>query len=308
MLRRKVICLVLAAAGGSTACVPPASGNDQPVSYSEESVMGRIQAAGRLVVALPSDRPPFGIRPRTEDGAPGGFSAAVAEEIAQSLDVELEVRYLPNDELLTVLRPPVDPTADEPPAPDPSKVDVVFPLIPITEEIVKQKTFAYTNPYFVGRQRLLVPQGSAVRSVGDLKGKTVCQVIDLETGVDLLEVTEDVEVVVPPAGSCVPSLKKGKADAATASDAVLAGWLHALGPGYQVVGDGLSTVGYGAVLQAGASSWREFVNAQIAEFKSEGRWLEAYEKWITPTLGPPPPEPPTMSVEEAAALYPAPGS
>jgi polar amino acid transport system substrate-binding protein len=299
MLRKTLTLLALAALMSS--CVPAKPTNDPKTAFNPETIMGEIQSAGKLVVAVPSDRGPFG-EPAGDVNI--GFNVTIAQEVADSLQVELEVRHAPNATLLGLVRDPVDPKLDEEPPRDPAKADIVIPLLPITEELVGQRTVALTDPYFVGHQRLLVPDGSTIDSVDDLSGKTVCQVVAQHVDVRLSQIEEGVKTISPISSDCVSLLRKGEADAATASDALLAVWNSELGGSYEVVGDELSTFGYGMAVQSGASSWRDYVNAQFQEFKFEGGWLASYDKILEPWLGPTPLEPPHMTVEEAAALQP----
>lgn len=311
MLKRTSIVLVALALAGA-GCVPPQASNDEKTEFNPETVMGQIQAEGRLTIAVPDDRPPFGPEPGEQklngpQGDVSGFDVALGREVADALGVDLVVLTAPEDELLSMVQPAL--VAPSPgaatPLPDPTKADIAFPLKPIIETAVRQKVYAYSNPYFVGHQRLLVPASSGISDVGDLGGKKICEVLDPETDVDLKELEPDARTLpaTAPKG-CVGPLLRGKVDAATASDVLLARWALTL-PGSKIVGEQITTVGYGAVLQAAASSWKDFVNAQFGEMKTEGRWTAAYEKWLSEALGPAPEPPPHMTTEEAAALFPA---
>jgi ABC-type amino acid transport substrate-binding protein len=303
-----------------SACVPPKLGNDREVIYDPITVMGRIQERGILKVAIPSDRPPFGpeqnpnVTTTTQDL--NTFDVALAKEVAGALGVELDIRLAPNDELLDLVQPPQIPTGPDKEVPpgDPNKVDMAFPLVPITEAAIKQRIdpsdkesligWAYTNPYWIGHQRFLT-QEEDIDEVADLGGQKVCQYVEPDTGVDITTLESDVEVIEPPeALGCAPFLRSRKdVTAGTGPDVLLAAWKTEL-DGWTITGEQLSTVGYGAVVQSGASSWRDYVNAQFAEFKAEGRWFEAYETYLEETFGPPPLETPSMTTEEAAALFP----
>lgn len=67
----------------------------------------------------------------------------------------------------------------------------------------------------------------------------------------------------------------------------------------------LSTEGYGALVPSGEASWRDFVTQVLEESQQEGRWAELYRTWLQPLLGGEVLSPPGMTVEEAAALFPA---
>ena len=144
-------------------CVPPEESNDRVKSYSEETVMGQIQQRGSMVVGIPSDYPPFAIVETGEAGrlsaAPEGFVVDIAGLIAESLGVTPEFIAAPSDDLLDLVE--IDretglPTADTP-------ADLVFPMVPITEELVQKYTF--TDPYWVGHTRELEGPASGAREV-----------------------------------------------------------------------------------------------------------------------------------------------
>lgn len=265
----------------AAACVPPVPDNDEFVSFDEETVMGEIQAAGTLVVGLPDDVGQPWVR----------FAMPVAEDVADSLRVEIELETHPNDALVGLV--------------DEGEIDIAFPVVTVTEHLVRKH--AFSDPIYVGHQRLLVPAGSGVETLDDLDGE-VCSPIDDETGVELSEL--DPEVVTVPlkpgdAAGCVPLLEDGLVDSATAPDVLLARIVDELGPGYEVVGDQLTTEPLAAALTSGAQGWVDYVNKIITEYDQEGRWAAAYEEHLAPLLGGPAPEPPNMTLEEAAALFPA---
>ena len=243
--------------------------------------MGEIQAAGTLVVGLPDDA-----------GDPWAeFATPVAEDVANSLRVDLELESHPNEELVELV--------------DAGELDMAFPVLTLTEELVRKH--AFSDPIYVAHQRLAVPAESAVETVEDLQGE-VCSPVDDATGVELHELDEAL-VTVPlqpgDAAGCVPLLEDGLVSSATAPDVLLAAIVAELGSDYEVVGEQLTTEPLGVSLESGASGWVDYVNKIITEFDQEGRWTTAYEDSLGPLLGGATPEPPNMTVEEAAALFPA---
>jgi ABC-type amino acid transport substrate-binding protein len=49
------------------------------------------------------------------------------------------------------------------------------------------------------------------------------------------------------------------------------------------------------------TEFKEFVDGVLEEYKSDGRWAEAYEKWVGQYTGEDK-EPPTMTLEEAIEI------
>lgn len=263
------------------ACVPPPPDNDAFTRFDEETVMGEIQDAGELVVGVPDDV-----------GDPWvDFVTPVAMDVATSLRVDLVVEERPNDDLTGLV--------------DSGELDVAFPVLTITEQLVRKH--AFSDPIYIAHQRLVVPAGSGVATVDDLEGE-VCSPVDDATGVELQELNESL-VTVPlkpgDAMGCVPLLEDGLVSAATAPDVLLATMIAELPEGYEVTGEQLTTEPLAAALERGASGWVDYVNKIITEFDQEGRWADSYEHSLGPLLGGETPEPPNMTLEEAAALFPA---
>lgn len=139
------IAIVACALSLLASCVPPEESNDRIKRYDpEENIMGQIQERGVLRVGLPEDYPPFAIV--GEGDAPEGFLVELSTLIAEALGVEPEFSAAPSSELLDLVHVDEDgnPVADDP-------LDLVFPMVPITEELVQNYTFS--DPYWVGHSR-----------------------------------------------------------------------------------------------------------------------------------------------------------
>ncbi len=264
------------------ACIPPDEDNDRIVSYDEETVMGEVQAAGVLEVGVPSDLYP--VAHFNADGELEGFGVDLGREVAESLGVRARFITAPSAHLLSNVRDEV--------------LDVAFPSLAVTEQRVRNN--AFTDPYFVGHQRLLVPPGSGIDDVDDLAGE-VCAMVDPATSVSLEALNPNVTVVTRKL--CIGP------EPATGLDLRLIQSLewHRQREdrrGHRITGDQLTTEGFAAVVVPGASAWVDYVDAVFDEHKAEGRWAASYERWIEPYLGAAG-EPPDMTVEEAAALFPS---
>ena len=77
-------------------------------------------------------------------------------------------------------------------------------------------------------------------------------------------------------------------------------------PGVKITGEQQSTEGYGAAVRTGAVTFATLASQVINEADAEGDWSSSYEKWLAGYFADPAPDDvPIMTVEEAAALYPA---
>jgi ABC-type amino acid transport substrate-binding protein len=247
MLKRVVVVVCALALLG--ACVPPEESNDRVKRYDpEENLMGQIQDRGVLRIGIPSDYPPFAI---VEEGKePEGFLIGFGVLAAESLGVEAEFHPYPNDELLGLIADNPKKCARE------TEVDLVFPMEPITEELIQSYTF--TDPYWVGHTR-------------EVEGPS-----------------QSKQLISPPAPD-VDLLKVAFEN-----------------PGVKVTGEEQSTEGYGAASRCGTTTFGTLISQVFNEADAEGDWSEFYEEWLADYFAEPDPaNVPIMSVEDAAALYPA---
>ena len=294
---KKVLLCVLALVL-SAGCVPPEPDDDLQRTFdAETTVMGRIQAAGVLLVAVPDDRPTL-----ADPASQEGFVAGLGQEVADSLGVDLELIGAPNEELIPLV--------------DAGQVDLVFPAVSITEQRVRQDSdkHLFLDPYLVAHQRLLV-KGNAVPSdfaTRDLAGESVCALVDPDTDIDISDIEPSIDLqgtIVP--DECASLLARDEVAAVTGSDVVLLGIGTSLcgaeaceGGSAVLVGEQISTFGYGPVIEGRASSWKDYVENVLEEAQQEGRWQALYEKYLTGLSNGEVLEPPGMTVEEAAALFP----
>lgn len=247
--------------------------------------MGEIQGRGHIVIGIADDAYPLGYVDQNDEAQ--GFTADLGRYLAQTLGVEPRFITGSSAQLLEL--------------PQDGDADIVFPALTMTESVVRKHQF--TDPYYVAHQRLLTRRGSDVQTVEELEGK-VCSFADEETQVDVDELNKAIEVSEGDPFGCLAMLKDRKATAVTGSDFLLAG-LALTEPGrYQVVGDQLTTEGIGAVIERGAAAWTDYVNGVFFLAEQQGLWQRAFDdsigRGLTEQV-----EPPAITAEEAAALYPA---
>lgn len=276
------------------ACVPPEKVEDLGKRWEAATVMGEIQERGTLRYALVADSP------TRIDGSPGAFddfAADFATFLADVLGVDAEPVEVPAAQLATGL--------------EAQDIDVAFPPTPVTEKAVRQQGFG--DPLLVTHQRLLVPGGSSVGQATDLTGETVCSIADAETGLDLSTGAEATVRTERDPEVCAGGLADGTFAAVTAQDIVL----HSIAAGaedicattscasssFEIVGDHLATGGLAPQLIPGAAAWSDYVSQVLDKWIEEGGWLASYTEHFGDTLTAEP-EPPDLTIEEAAALYP----
>ena len=209
--------------------------------------------------------------------------------IAAALGVNARFVTRPSDQLLSTV--------------DSNQADVVFPMVPITQTAAAANPFS--DPYYLAHQRLLVPKGSPIKSVRDLRGATVCSAIDPQTEVPLSRLDGSISLLpVTSATRCVKPLTSGKVAAATGPDVALFG-LRAQVPGSELVGGEITTEGYGAAVHPCNPGLAQFVTRVFAGAKGDGEWTTLYKRWVQPATGTNVvPSPPTMTDIDTWDLFP----
>ncbi len=278
---RRLVALFLGVLAIVPGCVPPPEDNDRLIRFRGDTAMGQIQKRGTLVVGLESETAPIA---DTAPEEPQGFAVDLASDIAASLGVEIHFVSAPLLDLLDGVAGKND-----------VALDVAFPVVPLTELGVF--FYAFSDPYFVGHQRLLTPSGTKLGPAS-----VICLVDDPWASADHRWLDSFAEVSGPkPASDCLAMLASGTADAATATDVILARMAGNLAS-FEITGEQMSTEGYGVAVRDDLPGLAEYVNTVLAEAKLEGRWSEWYGEWFEAHLGPM--DPPTLTGEDAAALYP----
>ncbi|MGR9633545.1 transporter substrate-binding domain-containing protein [Bacillus cereus] len=118
----------------------------------------QIKERGELVVAVFTDKPPFGYVDK--DGKNVGFEIDMAKRFAKDLlGDESKVKFVPVE------------AASRIPYLQSDKVDFVLANMTATDE--RKKVVDFTNPHLKVAVQVLVKDGSPIQSVKDLEGKKV---------------------------------------------------------------------------------------------------------------------------------------
>ena len=149
--------LLLAAGCSSGGDKKPAAA---PSGGSADESLSKIKAKGKLVVGINAEFAPFEFHAMV-DGKDTvvGFDADLAKEIAKDMGVELELKELSFDALLTTMQS--------------GQLDVVISGLSATEE--RRKSVDFSDTYYKGVQCLLTTKGNLDKfnSFNDLKGKKI---------------------------------------------------------------------------------------------------------------------------------------
>jgi ABC-type amino acid transport substrate-binding protein len=129
----------------------------QPAAVQQQTCpvsINAIKKRGKLVVGTSADWPPYEY---VEDGKIVGIDVDIARKIAERLGVDLEVRDMKFSALIEAVKR--------------GDVDIVIADMAITPEREKQVLFSI--PYQVDSSVVIARRGANIRSIDDLRGKTV---------------------------------------------------------------------------------------------------------------------------------------
>jgi len=280
------LCACALFAMSAAACVPPKADAEDLADFGPNTTMAALQSRGEMTIALPDDLGPFSSI--GEDGEAEGFVGELAGEIVEALGVEATYVAASGDEGLDLV--------------DQEEVDLAFPTIGITERLAREHNFS--GPYWVAHKRLLVPSDSDIDEVEGLSGEPVCQYEEETTAVDIRGLDESIDVhEAADFGDCIEQFEDERVVAASAPDIYLIALTESLDD-YVIRGAQLSTIGYSVAVPPDSADMTTFVNRVLTETKSEGRWLEFYDKWLASVADIGVPSAPDLTLEEVATLWP----
>jgi polar amino acid transport system substrate-binding protein len=248
-------------------------------SMPKGSTMRKIQDRGRLVAGVSADTYLLGARnPLT--GKIEGFDIDMVKAVAKAIF---------GDEGAYQLK--VITAAERIPALQDNDVDIVARNMTINCDRWKQ--IAFSTEYYRSGQKILVRKGSKANSLDDLSGQKVCAPRGTSSMDNLLRLApKAIAVGADNHTGCLVLFQQGQVAAITGDDTVLAG-LAAQDP-YAVVPEqkAFTAEPYGLGIPAENVDFVRFVNARLAQLRSNGDWTDIYNRWLEAPLGPAP-DPPT---------------
>jgi glutamate transport system substrate-binding protein len=264
----------------------PAGGESTPAAeaeqFPEDTTMGKIQAAGEIKIGVKFDVPPFGFKnPQTDEIE--GFDVDLGKAIADKLGVKANFIEAISDNRIPFLQD--------------ATVDLVLSTMTINAE--RDQEIDFSEPYYIARGRILVPQDSDIVGIDDLAGRKVCTALGSTYEETIKEQAPKADLrLVDSYSECLELVQNGAVDAVSTDDVILTGMIIQDDSLKLTEGEPLTTEPYGAGIKDGDTEFKEFVDGVIEEYKSGGGWAEAYEKWVGQYTGEQQ-DPPTMTLEEA---------
>jgi glutamate transport system substrate-binding protein len=284
------LAFALAACGGDD---EPAGGGEQQAESTPEAevqefepgtTLGDIQERGQINIGVKYDVPPFGFR-NTSSGDIEGFDVDLGRAIAERLGVEPNFIEAISDNRIPYLQR--------------GTADVILSTMTINAERAEEIDFS--DPYYIASGRILVKaDNEEITGIDTLGGKSVCTALGSTYEATLKEQAPDAELrLVDTYSECLELLQNDTVEAISTDDVILTGMIiQTGGEELKLVGEPLTEEPYGAGIRKGDEQLLDFVNETFEQYKEDGRWQEAYERWVGQYTGEEA-EPPTMTVDEA---------
>ncbi|MDX6635859.1 MAG: polar amino acid transport system substrate-binding protein [Solirubrobacterales bacterium] len=158
------------------------------------------------------------------------------------------------------------------------KFDAVISAATITEE--REKAVDFSNPYYLSEQAVLVKEGSEIKSLEDLEGKTVAAQQGT-TGLELAkEELSGSEIRPFPEGpDAVNALKSGTVEGVIIDAPVAQNAVEKSG-GVEIAEKVPTEEEYGIAVAQGESELLEEINTGLEEVLDDGTYKKIYEKWF----------------------------
>jgi glutamate transport system substrate-binding protein len=252
--------------------------------FPPDTTMGTIQERGEITIGVKYDVPPFGFEnPQTNEVE--GFDVDMGKIIAEELGVEPKFVEAISDNRIPFLQR--------------GTVDLILSTMTINQE--RDLEIEFSEPYYIARGRILVPQDSDIQGIEDLGGKRVCTALGSTYEETIREEAPEADLrLVDTYSECLELLQNGAIDAISTDDVILTGMIIQ-DDTLQMVGDELTVEPYGAGIKEGDKAFQKFVSDTLEAAQADGRWEDIYQEWVGRYVeqqqGPP-----DMTLKEALAL------
>jgi ABC-type amino acid transport substrate-binding protein len=243
--------------GGSTT-----GGGSETAAEANEG--GGEEAGGGEKLTVGSDIPYPPFEQKASGGGYTGFDVNLMEAIGE--EVGREPEFI-DSSFETIFRDVAQ-----------GKFEAVMSAATITEE--REKVVAFSNPYYLSEQAILVKEGSSIKGLEDLKGKVVAAqqgTTGLELGKEKAEASE--LRPYPEGPDAVNALKAGTVEAVIIDAPVAANAVEETG-GIEVVEKVPTEESYGIAVAKENTELLEQINEGLAAVLKNGKYTQIYEKWF----------------------------
>ena len=202
-----------------------------------------------------------------------GFDIDVLEAVMEEAGYEYEIEHIGWEPILIEM--------------ESKRADAAISSITIDED--RQKTYDFSVPYFLSTNKILVKEGSDIKSAEDLKGKKVA----VQSGTTGMIVTEKIlgknnkDIKKFESNTlAVMEMVQGGADAVVADNAIIEEYAKNNPDEKLVVIEDKANFDaefYGIMFPKGSKELQEDIDGAINEILDNGKYEEIYSKWLSGT-------------------------
>jgi ABC-type amino acid transport substrate-binding protein len=267
---RLACCLALAAGTALAQSAPP---------VELTGTLAKARATRSVTLAHREASVPFSYR--SSRGEPIGYSIELCRKLVEAMGDavgrELEIKWLPvtSDTRIEAITS--------------GRADLECGST--TSNLERQKVVAFSPTIFVSGTKLMVKEGSPIKSFRDLAGKTVVVTAGTTNEQTMRDIAKkfhvDFRLVVSrDHGESFAQVAEGKADAFATDDVLLYGLIAQKGlrGKYVVTGDFLSYDPYGIMYRKGDPQLARLVNDTLRELAEDGEVERQYKRWFLKRL------------------------
>ena len=258
MIKKIFSCLILLSLFLTSGCSKEEKDND---------LLTQIKDRGRLIVGVKYDSRPFGYV--DENGRLKGFDIDLAHMIARQLlgnEKKVSFKQVNQHNRISKLNS--------------GEVDMIIATMSITPQ--RESVVAFSVPYYITGQSLLVRKTSPIRAIGELNEKKVITILNT-TGERTLRYFAPEAIVHGYRNyqDGIQAMKERKADAMTADEAILVG-LALENPEFKVLPQKFTNEAYAIAFRKGPESdnLRNDVDTILLQMRKKGELNHLKHKWI----------------------------
>jgi glutamate/aspartate transport system substrate-binding protein len=260
---------------GATAAF--AQTEDTPVELT--GTLAKVRKAGALTIAYRESSVPFSYL--SARGEPIGYSIELCKKLAEAIGEELG-RELALKWLAVTSESRIEAIVS-------GRADLECGST--TNNLERQKQVAFSPIIFVAGTKLLVKQGSPIRSYRNLGGKTVVVTAGTTNEGAMQEIARRFKidfrlVTSKDHAQSYARLEAGTADAFATDDVLLYGLVaqHQASKNYQVVGEFLSYDPYGIMFRKNDAQLADLVKRAFHDLAEDGEIERQYKRWFLQRL------------------------
>lgn len=278
-----IAALVVAGCGGGSSSSSSSSTSEESsesAGGAEETEGGEEAEGGGETLTVGSDIPYPPFEQKASGGGYTGFDVELMEAIGKEIGREPEFI---DSSFETIFRDVGQ-----------GKFEAVMSAATITPE--REKEVAFSLPYYLSEQAILVQEGSEIKGLADLKGKVVAAQQGT-TGLELAKEKAEASELRPfPEGPDADNaLKAGTVEAVIIDAPVAKQQAEELG-GIEVVEKVPTDETYGIAMAKESTELQEQINEGLKMTIEDGSYAKVYEKWFKEA---PPLEGLEKAIEEA---------